>query len=125
MKVGFVVWVLFGIAAAVVAAIRKGSVRLWFGVGMLLGPIGLGLAFMGGYRCTWCKERVSFKAIACPYCFRDISGWEIEIEDRQVNGLGERRRAPVRSTAVRRRLVAKHSEPVDCVLALKRPRIDD
>jgi hypothetical protein len=83
MKVGFVVWVLFGIASAVVASIRKGNVRLWFGIGMLLGPIGFGLAFASGYRCSWCKERVSFAANECPYCHHDISGWATEIDDRQ------------------------------------------
>jgi hypothetical protein len=83
MKVRFVIWVLFGVASAVVAKIRKGNVRIWFGLGTLLGPVGFALAFTSGDRCPGCKQRVSFRATECPYCHRDMSFWETAIDDPQ------------------------------------------
>ena len=62
------VWLLFGICAAIVASNRGQSGCLWFGLGVLLGPIGFALAFTGGRKCPECAKRISTEAKTCPYC---------------------------------------------------------
>ena len=42
----FMLWPVFGIGAAAVASARGSSGCAWFGLGMILGPLGLALAFL-------------------------------------------------------------------------------
>lgn len=62
------IWLLFGICSAVVASNRGGSGCVWFGLGILLGPIGFALAFTQGVSCEYCGKKISTKAALCPYC---------------------------------------------------------
>ena len=64
----FVISILFGIVTAVVADNRGASGLLWFCLGMLLGPIGLVLAFTCGRRCPDCASRINLRAKVCPRC---------------------------------------------------------
>jgi hypothetical protein len=65
-----VIWLVFGVAAAVVASNRRASGLLWLGVGFLLGPIGFALAFTAGKKrtCSRCRKLVFWDAIACEHC---------------------------------------------------------
>ena len=63
-----VIWLIFGVCAAVVASNRGASGCLWFGVGVLLGPIGFALAFTTGAKCPKCASRISENAKVCPNC---------------------------------------------------------
>lgn len=62
------IWFLFGICAAIVASNRGANGCLWFGIGVLLGPIGFALAFTTGTKCPQCASRISEDAKACPHC---------------------------------------------------------
>ena len=66
--IAVIVWILFGTASAIVAVNRGESGCLWFFLGVLLGPIGLILAFMGGRKCPDCASRISKEAKVCPKC---------------------------------------------------------
>lgn len=63
-----VIWLLFGICAAIVASNRGANGCLWFGIGVLLGPIGFAFAFTTGAKCPRCASRVSRDARVCPNC---------------------------------------------------------
>jgi hypothetical protein len=63
-----IIWCLFGIGAAVVAGNRGESGCLWFGLGVLLGPIGFALAFTLGSKCPKCASKISSSAKVCPHC---------------------------------------------------------
>ena len=63
-----IIWVLFGICAAVVASNRGADGCLWFGLGVILGPIGFALAFTTGTKCPKCDSRISKAAQVCPKC---------------------------------------------------------
>ena len=68
-----IIWLLFGISAAVVASNRGANGCLWFGIGVLLGPIGFALAFTTGTKCPKCASRISEAAKVCPNCGHAIS----------------------------------------------------
>jgi hypothetical protein len=68
----FVVWACLGIAAYVVANNRGGSGCGYALLALLLGPIGLALAFLVGTRCPSCQKTISEQATTCPYCRADI-----------------------------------------------------
>ena len=63
-----IIWLLFGICAAIVASNRGANGCLWFGLGVLLGPIGFALAFTTGIKCPKCDSRISEAAHVCPKC---------------------------------------------------------
>jgi len=66
-------WLIFGIAAALIGSQRGGNGCLWFGAGLVLGPIGLVLAFVvPGEKCPSCKSNVHPEATVCPKCSREI-----------------------------------------------------
>lgn len=82
------VWVLFGVAAGVVTAARSQNALGFlagFVLGVLLGPIGLLIAFfikptgaklMEGKRtCPFCKEPIHAEASVCPHCQRESAPW--------------------------------------------------
>ena len=72
MEVFLAIWILCGIGAAVVTSNRGSSGCLWFGLGVILGPIGWALAFTEGKRCPQCDRKISSRAEVCPYCHYDI-----------------------------------------------------
>lgn len=71
----FILWIICGFAACFVANSRGASGCLWFGIGMMLGPIGLAMSFATGPSrvCQFCKKGVAEGAVKCPYCQSDIS----------------------------------------------------
>jgi hypothetical protein len=74
MEIAIVVWLICGIAAAVVASNRGDSGCIWFGLGILLGPIGFALAFTTGVKCPRCASRISEDAKTCPNCGHTVQG---------------------------------------------------
>jgi hypothetical protein len=86
----FVVWLLFGVAAAMVAANKGLGGCLWFGLGILFGPFGLIFALVtpadqqgvetkalqsgAMKRCPSCAELVRADASRCRYCHADVGG---------------------------------------------------
>ena len=68
MEFALLIWLLCGIAAAVVGSGRGANGCLWFAVGVALGPIGFALAFTAGTKCPRCASTISETAIVCPKC---------------------------------------------------------
>ena len=69
----YLLWLLFGLAAALVANSRGGSSLLWFFMGCLFGPFGVLFSFFsGGKQCPFCMSRIHIAAIICPKCRQNI-----------------------------------------------------
>jgi hypothetical protein len=84
MEIGVLAWLLFGVVSAVVARKKGRSGCAWFGLGVLLGPFGLLLAFAAGpgegrviapseppsapKRCAACGEPIRQDAVRCRSC---------------------------------------------------------
>lgn len=66
-------WLLFGLAAALVANSRGGSSLLWFFLGCLFGPFGVLFSFFsGGKQCPFCMSKIHKDAIICPKCQQNV-----------------------------------------------------
>lgn len=74
MEIAILIWIVCGIAAAVVASNRGASGCLWFGLGVLFGPFGLAFSFGAGSgrQCHACRKNVRQDALKCPYCQTDL-----------------------------------------------------
>lgn len=68
MAILVLIWIFFGILAAIVGSNRGGSGCLWFLAGFVLGPIGFLCAFLEGQKCPHCMSRIPNKATVCPRC---------------------------------------------------------
>ncbi len=83
-----VFWVLCGVVAAVIASNKGGSGVLGFIVGLLLGPIGVIIAFFMGNekaavaaqitsgdrkKCPRCAELVQPDALVCKHCGNEFA----------------------------------------------------
>ena len=70
MAIAILLWVVCGIAAAFVASSRGASGCLWFGLGVLLGPLGLALSFaaLDQKKCPYCQSGINSQATRCPRC---------------------------------------------------------
>lgn len=87
MELLAIFWLLFGIVSAIIASGRGNSGCLWFGLGVLLGPIGVVLAFTTGATCERCRKRISSKAEVCPYCQDRLVPEPVREHQRVVNGI--------------------------------------
>jgi len=69
-EVALLIWIICGIAAGIVGTQRGANGCLWFGLGFLLGPIGLAVSFTASpdRQCQFCFKPVHPKATKCPYC---------------------------------------------------------
>jgi hypothetical protein len=83
-----VIWLLFGVASAMVANAKGRSGAGFFVLGVLLGPIGLlgaavaskdssrnvraGLQSGQMRLCPFCAEAIKSVAIICPHCRQDV-----------------------------------------------------
>ena len=62
-------WLFFGIVSAAIAWHRGSSTVAFFIVGLLLGPIGILIAWLfTGTRCPTCRRKISASATTCRYC---------------------------------------------------------
>lgn len=75
VEILLLLWIVCGFFAAVVASNRGASGCLWFGLGVLLGPIGLALSFVAGdtKTCPHCQSQIPAKATRCPKCQADLN----------------------------------------------------
>lgn len=82
-----IIWIIFGLWAAVVAQRRTGETFGGFLLGVLLGPIGVLICYLrkptltgqdrlsqaqGLVPCPHCAERIRPQANVCRYCNRDV-----------------------------------------------------
>src|SRR6185437_1944877 len=71
MEIAILIWVVCGIAAAIIASSRGAhNGAAWYLVGFLLGPIGLFMAFSAGSvkLCESCRSQIPEDATRCPKC---------------------------------------------------------
>ena len=70
MELAILIWIVCGIAAAVIASNRGANGCLWFGLGVLFGPFGLAFSFTagGGNECPACRKYLHPAATKCPHC---------------------------------------------------------
>lgn len=84
----FILWILLGVATAIVASNKGRSGCAWFAVGVLTGPIGLLIALVvaedrarlekaslaqGDMRkCPYCAELIRSAAVKCRYCGSEV-----------------------------------------------------
>lgn len=81
-------WILLGFVSAIVASGRGGNGCLWFGIGVLLGPFGLILAFVvPGSTCPHCKSKIHPQAAICGKCQTPLSKATTPLEARPSSGL--------------------------------------
>lgn len=67
-----VIWVLFGIGAAIIASNKGASGGLWFFLGVLFGPFALLAACFQGKACPHCRSKIHAEAKVCPKCQREV-----------------------------------------------------
>lgn len=74
MEIALLIWIVCGVAAAIIASGRGANGCLWFGLGILLGPIGLAVSFAAGSgrQCPACRKNIHPEATKCPYCQTDL-----------------------------------------------------
>jgi hypothetical protein len=76
VEIAVLLWVVCGIAAAFIASGRGANGCLWFGLGVLLGPIGLAMSFAAGSgnKCPHCQRDIHPEATRCPHCQATLLG---------------------------------------------------
>jgi hypothetical protein len=74
MEIALLIWLVCGIAAAIIASNRGANGCLWFGLGFLFGPFGLAFSFGAGSgrQCPACRKNIHAEATKCPYCQSEL-----------------------------------------------------
>lgn len=69
-----VAWIVLSCATMEIAAEKGHRRKVWFLVGLALGPLGVAAAVYSDWckTCPNCLSLVPFKATACRYCTRDL-----------------------------------------------------
>ncbi len=80
MEIALLLWVVCGIAATFIAQSRGANGCLWFGLGVLLGPLGLALSFAAGSttECPHCRSTIRGDASRCPKCQAELGAQPAE-----------------------------------------------
>lgn len=68
----FVIWILFGVGAAIIASNKGANGGVWFVLGLLFGPFALLFALFQGKECPHCKSKIHQDAKVCPKCQREV-----------------------------------------------------
>ena len=72
MEIAVLIWIVCGIASAVIMDKKGKSGCLGFFLGVLLGPIGVLIALATtGRVCPYCRKSIPEKASICPYCQKE------------------------------------------------------
>jgi hypothetical protein len=86
MEVVAIVWLLSGLAAALIWSSKGGSVGAGFLIGLVLGALGLIVVLVAtpsGRQSAWrrecphCKEPMRRDASVCPHCRRESQPWRL------------------------------------------------
>lgn len=67
-----VAWLACAIASVLIAKTRGGNPLQWIVLGLLLGPIGLGLVLKLAVSCPCCESKVLRSVRTCPSCSKTI-----------------------------------------------------
>jgi predicted amidophosphoribosyltransferase len=77
MEIILIVWLICGMLAGELWARKGGSAFTGFLIGVVLGPIGVIIALIGGDqrpKCPYCSERIQKGAQICPHCRTRLIG---------------------------------------------------
>jgi len=68
------IWILFGLAAMMIATSKGSKGGTWFLLGILFGPFALIASLMiTGIECPYCKKKIHKDALICPYCKKEFN----------------------------------------------------
>jgi len=73
LAIPVVIWLACGVISSTVAQSKVHSSCLWFGIGIIFGPLGLLIALVmpgawKGKPCPYCKKWIHRDAVKCPEC---------------------------------------------------------
>lgn len=75
VEILIIIWLLCGFGSMAIANQRGGSGCGGFALGVILGPLGilLAFAFFNGKKCPLCQKTVSKDATKCPHCQSELA----------------------------------------------------
>lgn len=98
-----VLWVIWGVVAAVIASNRGGDMAKWLVAGIIFGPFSFPFALFEGGPCPFCMSRISTQATVCPKCSRNLpEDRGAPREDRHGSNTAENRKTEALVAALER-----------------------